>query len=142
MSTQYHGSCLCGKVKFIVPFQNTNLSACHSHTCRKWSAGPLMTLMYSGEIVTQGQEYISHYNSSAWAERAFCKECGSHLYYHLKGTNNYYFATWIFDDIKDLEFTTEVFIDNKPSCYDFANHTHKLTEADIMSMTTNKGSES
>ena len=100
MSTQYHGSCLCGKVKLSVPFANTEFSACHCQTC--------------------------------------CKECGSHLYYHLKGTQNYYIAAWIFDDIKELKFTAEVFIDKKPTCYAFANPTHKLTEADILAMAAGK----
>lgn len=138
MSTQYHGSCLCGKVKLSVPFANTDFSACHCQTCRKWSAGPLMTLAHSGDLTIEGQENVTHFNSSQWAERAFCKECGSHLYYHLKGTQNYYIAAWIFDDIKELKFTAEVFIDKKPTCYAFANQTHKLTEADILAMAEGK----
>ena len=134
MSRQYHGSCLCGKVKLTVPFTDTQFSACHCHTCRQWGAGPFMSLMYDGQIVVVGQENIGVYHSSQWAERAFCQACGTHLYYHLKGTQHYYLSTWIFEDINDLQFTTEVFIDKKPTCYAFANPTHKLTEADILAM--------
>ncbi|SCB92742.1 GFA family protein [Gilliamella intestini] len=142
MSIQYHGSCLCGKVKLTVPFENAHLSACHCQTCRKWNAGPLMALAHNGEINIEGQINITHYNSSQWAERAFCKECGTHLYYHLKGTQHYYIAAWLFDDIKQLEFTTQAFIDKKPSCYDFANHTHNMTEADIWAKAAKNSSES
>lgn len=134
MSTEYHGTCLCGNVKLVVPFKNLHLSACHCETCRKWSAGPFMSLMYNGELTVEGQDNIRHYPSSQWAERAFCQQCGSHLYYHLTGTQNYYLAAWIFNDIKNLDFTSEVFIDKKPTCYAFANPTQKLTEADILAM--------
>ena len=31
----------------------------------------------------EGAENIVNYASSEWAERGFCRKCGSNLYYHL-----------------------------------------------------------
>ncbi|ORF30847.1 hypothetical protein BGI09_07075 [Snodgrassella alvi] len=128
------GSCLCGKVKFSLKTDNHSLSACHCSTCRKWSAGPLMTIMHNGKIQFENTEFIKNYNSSEWAERGFCSECGTHLYYHLKNSNQYYIAAWTLNQPDALDFNLQVYIDNKPECYSFANQTHNLTEADIQQM--------
>lgn len=131
-------SCLCGKVKFTIELENHSLSACHCHTCRQWSAGPLMTIMHTGKIDFEHKELIKHYQSSEWAERAFCSECGTHLYYHLKNSDQYYIAAWIFEQSLPLDFNLQVYIDNKPEYYAFANQTHNMTEADILQMIANK----
>lgn len=82
------GNCLCGVVTIEVA--NTHeLHACHCQMCRKWSGGAGFSL-YAQGIVTSDSEHIASYQSSAWGERAFCKTCGTHLYFHQLGTDNYY----------------------------------------------------
>jgi hypothetical protein len=44
----------------------------------------------------------------------------------------------LFDDLPDAALTTEVYYDQKPEYYDFANETKKLTEAEIMQMVQEK----
>lgn len=135
--TKQTGSCLCGKVTLSLDLNQYSLSACHCNMCRKWSAGPLMTIAHNGKITLTNKEIIKYYQSSQWAERVFCSECGTHLFYHLHGTDQYYIAAWIFDNLPELKFDQQVYIDKKPTCYDFANHTHNLTEADILAMIQN-----
>lgn len=80
------GSCLCESVKFSFTHDGSeaHFDACHCGMCRKWSGSPAMTVQVSGDLVFDGREYITEYESSDWAVRGFCKKCGSSLYYKMK----------------------------------------------------------
>ena len=82
-----NGSCLCGKIRIAVKGINRNVGACHCGTCRNWGGGPFMAVDCGTDVSFEGEENISVYSSSEWAERGFCKECGSHLFYRLKGVS-------------------------------------------------------
>jgi hypothetical protein len=56
-------------------------------------------------------------NIAEWAERGFCKNCGSHLFYKFKDKNHYFIPAGIFDRDDDMIFDMEVFIDEKPKYY-------------------------
>jgi hypothetical protein len=99
--------------------------------CRRWSGGPLLALDCGSEVSFEGVEHISVFNSSAWAERGFCKQCGTHLFYRLKQNNQHIVPVGLFDDLGNLEFDHQIFIDEKPEFYDFANETHKMTGAEV-----------
>jgi hypothetical protein len=72
------------------------------------------------------------YKSSEWAERAFCGECGTHIFYRLLPSNEYYLPAGLFqDDGIEFEFKEQIFIDIKPSYYEFANQTLNMTEAEV-----------
>ena len=64
-------------------------------------------------------------------ERGFCKNCDSHLFYMLKQAQQYFIPTGLFDNADNFIFDHQVFVDNKPHYYDFANHTKDMTEADV-----------
>lgn len=85
-----------------------------------------------GQTVTiEGEEHVSVFNSSAWAERGFCKNCGTHLFYRLKESGQHMIPVGLFDDGYDLVFNSQVFIDEKPSFYNFANETRDMTGAEL-----------
>jgi len=86
------------------------------------------------EVSFEGEENISVYNSSSWAERGFCKKCGSHLFYRLKETEQHMVPVGLFDDQENFIFETQVFIDRKPSFYSFSNKTNDMTEKEIFEM--------
>jgi hypothetical protein len=71
------------------------------------------------------------YRSSEWAERAFCKQCGTHLYYRLHATGEYFVPAGAFES-QDFELATQIYIDKKPGYYDFANQTPTMTEAEVI----------
>jgi len=125
------GHCLCGKIKIHAKQMNPALSACHCGMCRKWSAGPYFAVDCGTDVNIDGQEHLGIYHSSEWGDRAFCKHCGTTLFYHLKPTNHYYVSAELFDD-KTLIFTQQIFIEDKPDYYEFANHTRKMTAEDVM----------
>lgn len=126
-----HGKCLCGAVKVSAKNVSQRLGACHCSMCRKWNGGPLLAVDCGTEVSFEGQENIVSYASSSWAERGFCKACGTHLFYKLKEKAKYIVSAGLFDDIKDFTFDHQVFIDEKPGYYAFANKTHDMTGAEV-----------
>jgi len=130
-------TCLCGSVSITVTENNPHVGACHCSMCRKWGGGPLMTVKHDSPISFSGEENISVFSSSEWAERGFCKQCGTHLFYRLKETQEYYLTAGLFEDNKHFVFDHQVFIDNKPDYYEFANATRNMTEKEIFAMFAN-----
>jgi len=126
------GQCLCGGIHFTVKDMNNNVDACHCGMCRKWGGGPLMSVRCGKGVIFEGEENISVYNSSEWAERGFCKRCGSHLFYRLKESNEHEIPVGLFKDQEHFNFDLQVFVDMKPSFYSFANKTKEMTEAEVI----------
>ena len=84
------------------------------------------------EVTFEGEENITVYNSSDWAERGFCNKCGSHLFYRLKGINDHQMPVGLFNNQEHFGFDLQVFIDRKPSFYSFSNKTNEMTEAEVI----------
>ena len=124
------GSCLCSAVTLTVPTEG-HIEACHCGMCRKWGGGPLLALMPTGKPEINDADNISSYSSSEWAERAFCKSCGTHLYYRMKEHNNYAIPAGLFKDNGSFSMHEQIFIDKKPDYYDFANDTPRLTQKEV-----------
>jgi len=129
--TEKTGSCLCGIIKFTAREASPHVGACHCNMCRKWGGGPLMAVDCGSQITFEGTENIAVFESSDWAERGFCRQCGSHLFYRIKAKQQYMVPAGLFDDSKSFEFRRQVFIDNKPGFYSFANDTRNMTESEI-----------
>lgn len=125
------GTCLCGGVGIVAKTAGDSVGACHCGMCRRWGGGPLMAVDCGTDVAFEGEEKVSVFDSSAWAERGFCSQCGTHLYYRLKKTGQYIIPAGIFEDDTNLVFDHQVFIDEKPSFYRFADETHDMTGAEI-----------
>ena len=126
------GSCLCGAVKVSMTNVDRHIGACHCSMCRKWGGGALLGVECNGDIHFSGEGNIGVYQSSEWAERGFCQKCGSHLFYRLKEKAHYYIPVGVVDDVPDdLVFDVEVFVEEQPEYYAFANETKKMTGAEL-----------
>jgi hypothetical protein len=124
------GQCLCGAITVSTP-DKTTIDACHCGMCRRWGGGPALGVACGPDVQIGGVEKLKAYKSSDWAERAFCGECGTHMFYRLLATNQYFVPAGLFHDDKAFEFKEQIFIDKKPSYYDFSNQTVNLTEAEV-----------
>ena len=125
------GSCLCGAVKILVKDISSKIGACHCSMCRKWTGGPLLAVDCGTDVSFDGQENISVYDSSEWAERAFCSKCGSHLYYRLKELNQHIMPVGLFDTDIAFVFDHQIFIESKPCYYHFGNKTKEMTGEEV-----------
>ena len=132
------GHCLCGNVTITLEDLNT-FEACHCGMCRRWGSGPLMAIHSLTKPDIQGEDSMTVYPSSSWAERAFCHKCGTNLYYHQLGSETYVLSLGLFQDNPNLTFESQIFIDKKPDYYEFANDTANLTEQDLFDKFAIKG---
>ena len=133
------GGCLCGAVRYTLGEAPKTVGACHCGMCRKFSGGIELGLETPpGGITWTGEENLGVYVSSEWAERGFCKICGSSLFWRLtaKGpmAGMLSLAAGSLDDLSGLEFTSEVYIDAKPDAYALAGDHERMTEAEVMEM--------
>lgn len=129
-----HGQCLCGKVKLKASPAELKAGACHCQFCRTWSGGPLLTLDCGTEVKLDGACFISTFNSSEWAERGFCNNCGTHLFYRLKQNGQYFIPVGLLALAQDPVFDHQIFIEQKPGWYCFANQTTELTGAEVFAL--------
>jgi len=133
-TTERRGHCLCGKVSISANNASNHVGACHCTMCRRWGGGPFMEIDCGADVDIGGGDNVSVFDSSDWAERGFCSNCGTHLFYRLKGTGQHMVPVGLFEDSAGLEFHLQVFVDERPDYYEFANTTKKLTGAEIFAM--------
>ncbi|QXI37028.1 GFA family protein [Pseudomonas xantholysinigenes] len=126
MPLEKQGTCLCKATHLNLTLENTHVSACHCSMCRKWTGGPLLAVQCSQPPVIKGPA-PSIYDSSPWAERGFCGQCGTHLFYRLKESGLYVVPVGVIDSEQTWTFTEQIFIDEKPTWYCFSNETKNLT---------------
>lgn len=131
MAKSLHGGCLCGQVTVTATQPEQSIGACHCTTCRQWGGGPFMGVGCGSAVSFSGEDAISCFDSSEWAERGFCRHCGSHLYYRLKQQDYYVLPIGLFADSDERPFDHQVFIEQKPTYYHFANDTKNLTGEEL-----------
>lgn len=125
------GKCLCGSVRFNADAVDAEVHACHCSMCRRWSGGPGLAVQ-AGKVEFDGAEHITRYASSDWAERGFCHNCGSHLFYYLKPADLYMLWSGSFDDPSTFRLAGEIYIDEKPQGYAFAGDHPRLTGEEFL----------
>jgi len=83
------------------------------------------------DVTIKGEENVTVYDSSPWAERGFCNKCGTHLFYRLKEHKQHMVPVGLLEEDERLVFESQVFIDEKPGYYDFSNETENMTGAEL-----------
>lgn len=133
-TTDLRGQCLCGAIRIVAQSPSNSVGACHCKTCRRWGGGPFMEVDCGQAVSIEGEEHLSVFSSSEWAERGFCSQCGTHLFYRIKESGQHMVPVGVFEDGYDLAFKSQVFIDEKPSFYRFANETQNMTGAEVFAL--------
>jgi len=133
MSTRLNGQCMCGAVTVKAEPKRKSLSACHCDMCRRWSSGIFMAIdTVEGTVQVEGPVRV--FQSSEWAERAFCERCGSNLWYRITaegpGHGQYQLASGLFD-VNGMHLGLEVFIDGKPDAYAFEGERKQMTGQEV-----------
>ncbi|KXI27588.1 GFA family protein [Paraglaciecola hydrolytica] len=129
---QSTASCLCSRVKITANNINPQFSVCHCETCRTWAGGPFFGLQCGTDVVIEGSDKVKEYDSSSWATRGFCSECGTHLFYKFKTTGEYNMPVGLFKNLPDLTMDMQYFSDQRPDYYCFTNQSKHLSQAEIM----------
>jgi len=128
------GQCLCGTVRISAKTTSNKVGACHCNMCRRWGGGPLLAVDCGVDAIIEGEDQISVFDSSDWAERGFCRRCGTHLFYRIKQDGRLAVPIGLFDASDGIEFDSQIFIDEKPDYYRFANETQNMTGAEVFAL--------
>jgi hypothetical protein len=78
------GSCLCGAVAYSTVGEIASASHCYCRMCQKQhgaAAGSYANVARDGLTIERGQGLVTEYASSEHGRRAFCKVCGSTLFW-------------------------------------------------------------
>ena len=136
MSKKLTGKCLCGAVTVTAAPARGSLSACHCDMCRAWTSGVFVAMECApGAATATGP--VRTLETSEWAKRAICAECGSPLWYELKAgpyAGQRQVAAGLFHDLGNMRLGLEVYIDKKPHGYSFEGGAQRkqMTEAEVI----------
>ena len=88
-------------------------------------------------LTIEGESNVKVITSSAWAERAFCSNCGSNLWYRVTEgpyASGVSLSLGMFDDTSGLTLSHEYYVDRVRDAYEFPEDRMKMTEAEVIAM--------
>ena len=126
------GHCLCGAVKVKAKPRTKEVGSCHCSLCRRWSAGPFTALDCGSAVDIDAGDNLGIFKSSEWAERTFCKKCGTLIAWRLQEGGEYHLSAQLFDEKADYPLGLHGFIDENPGNYSVAEQTETMTGAEVV----------
>ena len=125
------GHCLCKAVCISLNQPKRQIEVCQCAMCRRWGGAFYSAL--SGETFSiSGEESIATYRSSDWAERAFCKVCGSNLWYRFLPTGNRSFLAGLFSAADRYPVEREILADESAAWSVLSGEQARLTGAEVI----------
>lgn len=138
------GKCLCGAVSFKVDNLNPEFGTCHCKMCQRWAGSALLGLTIPPETIRiSGVEHIRRFQSSSWAERAWCDKCGAGLWYRVTAegpeSGTYHMPIGLLDDTGGLKMIREIYTDEKADVVAFSGERKTMTGEEVFAMYAPKG---
>ena len=119
MNEDKTGGCLCGAVTITVRGKLGPVSYCHCSQCRRQTGLYYATTDAAlSEVEISGREKIGAYRASPDAERAFCRDCGSALYWRGDGEARISLMAGLFPNPTALEGGYHIYCADKGDFYD------------------------
>ena len=106
------GRCLCGTVTITLEDANPEVEICQCGMCRRWG-GAFYAAQTGAKAQVAGDDAVTVFRSSDWAERAFCSRCGSCLWFRFLPTGNRSFSAGLFDAATAHAVEKEIFSDER-----------------------------
>ena len=116
--SDFTGRCLCGAVTFTGRWGGDPLRACHCSQCRRWS-GHVWAAAQAVDLTIGGG--VKWFRSSAEAERGFCPDCGSSLFWRRQGHGGIEVAPGAVDNPTGLRMAGHIYVADKGDYYDIAD---------------------
>jgi hypothetical protein len=112
---QTSGSCLCGVVEFSANLPSKWCAHCHCSMCRKThGAGYVTWIGFEQDQVwfTHGEDQLNWFESSPGAQRGFCRQCGSSIFFRSeRWTGELHIAVGCLNGEIDRQPQANVFFD-------------------------------
>lgn len=97
------GGCLCGQVRYQVWSQPVTVGFCHCRHCQLALGAPLNAFaIFETQNVTFTGEEPGVYDSSDLSQRAFCRNCGTSIYTHVRDLSYYSIRVGTLDNPADF----------------------------------------
>lgn len=122
---------MCGQVTYQATV-GERVSVCYCKMCQRWASGVFMGVETQEFAVTGGKQSLGIVASSDWAERGFCRDCGSNLYYRATEAGYLSVAFGSLDDTSGLSPRIQFYTDKRPDGFQLAAKTKEMTEAECM----------
>lgn len=128
-----HGQCMCGAISVTAERGKPVIRACHCDMCRQWTSSMFLSVpTRPGSIKVRGP--VKTFRSSAWAERGFCAECGSSLWYETRHDGMRNLAAGLFENAAGNTLRTEFYGDSCPEGYAFEGTHRRLSNAETQDL--------
>ena len=112
------GRCLCGGVQYEVGRFERGVIACHCSQCRKTSGHYVAaTKALNVDLRMTSDLTLKWYRSSENAERGFCTECGSNLFWRKIGDDATSIMAGALDGPTGLSMQSHIFVDDAGDYY-------------------------
>src|SRR4051812_49107190 len=86
MSTRWTGGCQCGAVRYELARAPKRTCICHCRMCQKASGQPFMAYAtFDEQDVRWTRGTSAVFRSSNLAERGYCRDCGTPLFFKFEG---------------------------------------------------------
>ena len=132
-STRFAGRCLCGEVTISVDGEHdTRPGACHCRMCLRWSGSVFLSFTAAADAVTVTGP-VKRFQSTPFAERAFCGTCGTHLWIRntQKDVEDYDLMPGLFDAAHDWPLHSEIYVDKAMASMHLEGDHRRKTEAEF-----------
>lgn len=117
--TTRSGGCLCGAVRFQVIGPLRDVVNCHCDMCSKLHGGPgAHSKAKKTDLKITESRGLKWYRSSAVAERGFCQECGSSLFWRPDEQDTTGILAGALDQPSKLKTIGHIFVGEKSDFYE------------------------
>ena len=113
------GGCLCGQVRYEVRGRLRDVVNCHCSMCQRLHGnfGPHTKARKGNITITRG-DGLAWYRSSDIAQRGFCRDCGSSLFWEPFGLDATGIIAGSLDQPTNLKTIGHIFVGEKPDFYE------------------------
>ena len=120
------GSCLCGAVSFDVHGQLRPVLACHCIQCRKQTGNYMSaTACADAELKLTRADGLKWFRSSPEAQRGFCQECGSVLFWKQDGSDTTSMSAGAIDGATGATLEGHIFCESAGDYYEIAGGSYR-----------------
>jgi hypothetical protein len=116
------GGCLCGHVRFKVDGPMREVVACHCSQCRKQTGNFIATTnAKSADVTFLETKGLKWFKSSDEAERGFCQDCGSVLFWRRFDSDTISITAGSLDGKTGLKICEHIYVADKPDWYEITD---------------------
>jgi hypothetical protein len=126
------GGCLCGAVRYETHGVLRPVVMCHCKQCQR-QTGSVMAATASRlqDFRLLAQEPLRWFAASSEAQRGFCANCGSTLFWQAHGRDYVSIAAGTLDDTRGLHIACHIFVADKGAYYEIEDDTPHIEDGNF-----------